>query len=269
MKKFGHSFANFDPLASSLLTFPGILDATMAPVFVSSSTVDFDTMVWAASKTLSASAMSSEIDGPTMTQFDDAVTSAFKKAEEFRGWLINLKPQQKIWTENGMRIHPQFEDRDFTSIIDIYSTIFVEEFPSNPDWQLELEACVPPLALAVLVLTDRALTALSENDRAFAQSMLVAANSLSARSRQIPKMLGPSPQTLSKFGGMAKNKVNRHMAEFARERYAARQQREPFSSVKAAAVAIRGEVEAEALRLGKIYSTETFGETLYKWLLAK
>ena len=269
MQHIEHSFENFDPLASSLLTFPGILDAKMAHVFVPSNEVDFDTMVWAASKVLSASAISSEIDGPTMREFDDAVKRASKKAEDFRAWLINLKPEQKIWTQSGTRMHPQFHDADFTWIVDIYSTIVVEEFPSNPDWQLELEACVPPLALAVLVLTDRALSLLAENDRAWARSTLVTADSLSARSRQIPKMLSRSPQTLSTFGGIAKNKVNRQMAQFARERYAIRNVDEKFANRRVAAQAIRADVEAEALRHGKVYSDETFGETLYKWLLAK
>ena len=269
MKRFSHTFLNFDPLATSLLRFPGLLDANLTPVFLQTEPVDLSEMTWAAAKAVSASASSSEIDGPSQDEFERAVQAGFLKGEEVRRWLIALPAKHRTWTENGVPVQPYFEQREFTYIVDLYTALLVEEFPSNPDWQDELEACVAPLALAVLVLVDEALTSVHNKNRDFANIALVTAIAMSARSRQIPKMLSRSPQTLSKFGGLAKNKVNRHMAQFARERYEIRNVEEKFANRKVAAQAIRVEVEAEALRHKMIYSAETFGETLYKWLLAK
>ena len=267
MKSFSHTFVNFDPHASSLLCFAGLLDATLNPVFLQIEPVDLTEMTWAAAKALSASVKSIDIDGPSVDEFEDALNAGFLKGEEFRQWLIDLPREQRIWTRHGAPVAPNFEDADFTYIVDVYTALLVEEFPSNPDWQLELEACIAPLSLAVLVLIDVAMTALINEEKDFARIAIVTAISLSARSKQIPKMLSRSPQTLSKIGGIAKNKKNNDLAGFARELYAVRNVEERFKTPKAAARAIRAEVEAEAKRRELDYSEENFGDTLYKWLL--
>lgn len=267
MNTFSHTFVNFDPLASSLSGSASLRDAKLKPVFLEIAPVDLTKMTWEAAKVLSASAKSFEIDGPSEEEFEDTVKAVFLKGEEFRQWLIDLPTTQRIWTQRGVRIAPNFEEADFYNIVDVYTALLVEEFPSNPDWQLELEACVAPLSLAVLVLIDVAMSAVGTQQKDLARIATVTAISLSARSKQIPKMLSRSPQTLSKIGGIAKNKKNNYLADFARERYALRNIDEKFKNPKVAAVAIRAEVEAEAKRLGLDYSEGNFGDTLYKWLL--
>lgn len=266
MNSFSHTFVNFDPLASSLLGFAGLRNAKLNPVFLQIAPVDLTKMTWEAAKALSASAKSFEIDGPSEEEFEDAVKASFHKGEEFRQWLIALPRTQKMWTQNGVHVAPDFEGADFTYVVDVYTALLVEEFPSNPDWQLELEACVAPLSLAVLVLIDVAMSAVGAQQEDLARIATVTAISLSARSKQIPKMLSRSPQTLSKLGGIAKNKKNNYLADFARGLYAVRNVKEEFANPKAAARAIRAEVEAEAKRLELDYSEENFGDTLYKWL---
>lgn len=268
MNKFTHEFRNFDPHASSFSPKVGLRDKQLRVVPLPAKFKRFPIMAFEATRIITSAAQGAEIDGISIQEWDETLIIIFDQGIHFRD---ELGAESRIdWGIDLLsRIKGQkFEEYDYLWIVDVFSQVVLDALPENRRHYKVAEACLAPLALALLIAIDLTLSFIEIRDVKLQRHFYLQAEKFAWRLKAIPKFGPQSPEDLSRKGANVRHAASNSLKVYARELYHARGGKEKYKYLNGAATDLTPMVEAKAKSMGKTYSGD-FEKTVYNWLRDK
>ena len=268
MKKFTHKFRNFDPYAASLSSKLGLRNEQLHFVPLPDELELFPSMAFDAARIIASQGQGADIDGMSIQEWKASLITIFDEGIHFRN---ELEAENRIeWGEEilSKKAGTRFQDNDFVWSVDVFSQIVVDSLPDNRKHYSIAEACLAPLALALLICIDLTLSAIELREEKFQRHFHRLTEKFAWRLKVIP-LFGPqSPEDLSRMGANARHATSHFLADYARELYQAEGGKAKFKNLTVAATALTPLLHLKAKNMDKTYSGN-FERTVYNWLRNK